>query len=1532
MKQFSALALLTGLLISGTSNAQNSCFSSLSDYSFTGLSNVRCIEKGDFNNDTHQDLVIGINTTGTNNIGLLLGDGDGSFGAVTTFTAGGNPRFIKAYDFNSDGNLDFAVANNFTHNVSIFIGNGAGGFAAAVNYGTGTSSGPNGIAIADIDEDGVMDLMVSVQAGTPGFAFLSGNATGTFDPFVNFPMGSGARTITTGDFNEDGHMDVATGNSGSANVSVRLGTGTVALFGSVTNFAVGSSPFNIGCTDINADLHKDLVVSNSVSNTISVLIGNGLGSFAVTDNYTTGSGPNQLMIEDFNEDSELDVAVVNNGENTVSLFTGTGVNAAGSRLNTQVKFPVIGTPQAMVSGDYNEDGHMDLAVPTQVGARIIIMLGDGAGDFNTGSNISTQTGPLGIAMADFNSDSKSDLVVANDMSGTISYLEGNGDGTYAVGVTYMVGLNPSGMKSADVNNDGFMDVIVTNAGSGTVSILLGDGLGGFAAAVDYPVGTTPVGVVCKDFNNDTNLDLAVVNSGSNNFSVLLGLGGGVFGVATNFIVGTSPREIIADYFNADANLDIAVVNNTTTNFTVIFGDGTGSFSGALTASTGGVTTSPLSLASSDMDGDGDKDIVIVNNGTSVVRVLKNSGTGTFTAFGNYATDASPQSIVIADFNNDGFSDVATANRVAAGATGTVSVLMGNGTGALGTKTDFIASNYTSRIIAGYIDGGTLIDLAVTNYDANNVSILLNTTAVITATGATSFCAGGSVMLSSTPGTTYLWSPGSATTSSITATTSGNYHVTTSNLSGLCSSQSNDIVVTVNPAPSILSITGSTTVCSSASTALTANASTGTADLDWYDMPSAGTMLSSTASYTTPVLGSTTTYYIEAVEPGTGCIMSPRYPVTVTVGDFASPVITGIPSNITLNAGAACTAVATWTAPNATDECGLLSFTSSHTSGSTFAFGTTTVTYTATDNASHVTTASFTVTVNDVTNPVISGMPSNITTNVTAGSCAKVVTWTTPTASDNCGIASLTPSVVSGSSFPVGTTTVTYTATDIHGLITTASFTVTVTDNILPTISGMPSNQTLSASAGTCGAVATWTTPTASDNCGIASLTGTSTSGSTFPVGVTTVTYTATDVNGNISTANFTITVNDTQLPTISGTPSNITTNATTGLCAATVTWTTPTASDNCSIASLTPSSASGSSFPVGTTTVTYTATDVNGNIQTSSFTVTVVDAQNPTFPTFPSNITTPATAGSCDAVITWTTPTTADNCSVLSVTSTHTSGSTFSVGTPTTVTYTVTDINGNVTNQSFTVTVLDTEAPAIVGCPSTQTVCENDTVTYVDPTATDNCSGVTITQLAGLPSGSVFPIGTTLCTFRATDASGNITNCNFNIIVNANPSATLTLPSVQICDDDLPITITGGSPAGGVYTGTGVTGSTFDPIAADNGTHTITYTFTNGSGCSDEATDTYVVDDCTGFTDFAASDLVRVYPNPTQGIFTVELNGTSVTSKTIAITNQLGEKIYTGNLSGTMNSIDLSTLANGVYLVRIEGVDFHSTTRLVIQK
>ena len=172
-------------------------------------------------------------------------------------------------------------------------------------------------------------------------------------------------------------------------------------------------------------------------------------------------------------------------------------------------------------------------------------------------------------------------------------------------------------------------------------------------------------------------------------------------------------------------------------------------------------------------------------------------------------------------------------------------------------------------------------------------------------------------------------------------------------------------------------------------------------------------------------------------------------------------------------------------------------TSSHSPGDTFLVGTTTVTYTATDIYNNVSTSSFDVTVTDDEVPAIAGTPADFSQTNHAGDCSAVVSWTEPTSTDNCGVATFTSSHGPGDTFTVGSTLVTYTSTDIHGNVNTSSFTVTVTDDEDPAIAGTPANITQTADAGQCGAVVTYTAPTSTDNCGVTSFTSTHDSGDTL---------------------------------------------------------------------------------------------------------------------------------------------------------------------------------------------------------------------------------------------------------------------------------------------------------------------------------------------------------------------------------------------------------------------------------------------------
>src|SRR5690554_5534223 len=343
-------------------------------------------------------------------------------------------------------------------------------------------------------------------------------------------------------------------------------------------------------------------------------------------------------------------------------------------------------------------------------------------------------------------------------------------------------------------------------------------------------------------------------------------------------------------------------------------------------------------------------------------------------------------------------------------------------------------------------------------------------------------------------------------------------------------------------------------------------------------------------------------YTITVNYGEGCVVQDT--LHVRPFDITPPVITGCPTDITQsNDSGICGAEVTWIEPIATDECMLDSLVSNFSPGDIFPIGTTTVTYTAYDANLNTATCSFEVTVNDTEAPVIVDCPTDITQSNDAGSCDAVVTWTAPTFTDNCTGTTLTSTHNSGDTFPIGTTTVTYTATDAAGNVQTCSFDVVITDNEAPVFTACPSDIAQDVDAGSCDAVVTWTAPTFTDNCTGTTLTSTHNSGDTFPIGTTTVTYTATDGEGNTATCSFEVTVNDTEAPVFVDFPSD-----TIVVCyGEVVDLSGIVVEDNCSGVTLTSTHEPGDVFPIGTTTVTYTATDASGNQTDTSLVVVVND-------------------------------------------------------------------------------------------------------------------------------------------------------------------------------------------------------------------------------------------------------------------------------------------------------------------------------------
>jgi gliding motility-associated-like protein len=639
-------------------------------------------------------------------------------------------------------------------------------------------------------------------------------------------------------------------------------------------------------------------------------------------------------------------------------------------------------------------------------------------------------------------------------------------------------------------------------------------------------------------------------------------------------------------------------------------------------------------------------------------------------------------------------------------------------------------------------------------------------------------------------------------------------------------------------------------------------------------------------------------------------------------DLVKPVITGCPSDQISNiAGPGCTQAVTWIPPTASDNCAVVSFVASHTPGTVFPKGTTTVTYTATDPAGNSSICSFNITVVDNVAPAMMNCPSDIMAMANA-SCQAIVSWSAPTFTDNCTGGTMTSTRAPGTTFNLGTTAVTYTATDAAGNTSTCTFNVIVQDAIKPVISGCLSDITVSANA-SCQAVVSWTPPTFTDNCSGGTITSTRAPGSTFNLGTTAVTYTATDAAGNTSTCTFNVIVQDAIKPLITGCLSDITVNANAS-CQAVVNWTPPTFTDNCS-GTMTSTRAPGSTFNLGTTAVTYTASDAAGNTSTCIFNVIVQDAIKPVISGCPSDITVSANA-SCQAVVNWTPPTFSDNCSGGTMNSTRTPGTTFNLG-ATAVTYTASDAAGNTSTCTFNVIVQDAGKPVISGCPSDITVsagasCQT-VVNWTAPTFNDNCSGVTITSTRA--PGSTFNVGTTIVTYTATDAVGNTSSCTFNVMVQD-----VVKPVISGCPSDITVSANASCQAvvtwtpptftdnciGGTMGSTHSAGSTFEA-----GTTSVTYTATDASGntvsCSFNVT--VVPSDNLDFTNCPDDIFIEIFKGESTAVnWTPPFIDTGCYSVDVTSTHSPGHIFNVGQTNVTYTATTPSGIRTCAFDVTVE--------------
>ncbi|MEJ7849441.1 MAG: FG-GAP-like repeat-containing protein [Pyrinomonadaceae bacterium] len=636
------------------------------------------------------------------------------FNIAPSFEIGINTADSTSADFNNDGNIDIASSNFERRSVSVVYGDGGGGFTPAQFFPTVADA--YSIASGDFNSDGSHDLIVGSGLRNE-LAILLNDGTGRFlaptiySPTTPFPNSGEYYDLQAGDFNGDGKTDIAAIRlQSNRQLNIFLGSG-------LGNFSVGASLNLTGSEavmkvgNLNSDTISDIIVSGGDSFTqrnISFVFGAANSVFALTYGFSVLEKARAFTISDINNDSHKDFTVAFEDTTTPTqpylkpwLGNGSGVFTAGTAINTEYFL----SPTDITSADFDGDGNQDLAAPLS-GYMVIVLYGQGNGNFNSPNYWAIQTGANAILNNDVNHDNRPDLISIQQLyisSNSLSVLTNLPDRKFSAPRSILYGLsqldaadfnndgrmdftssrksdfvtissvnvNLSGpdamgpdigvptrkalnaMTVGDFNGDGFQDAVTAHSNNERVlAVYFGNGTGNLAAGVTTSLNVPFQNVISGNFNLDGKDDVFVVNENGQGYSMLSN-GNGTFTVAANFPVmlqGNNVKFLKGD-FNEDGKVDLVISNGTVN---LWLGDGTGQFARST------VSFPTLNdVVTGDFDGDGHLDLAGFDLNW-VLRGIPGIGNGQFGVpyTSTLQTGGDRRSLVAGDFNNDGLDDLA----------------------------------------------------------------------------------------------------------------------------------------------------------------------------------------------------------------------------------------------------------------------------------------------------------------------------------------------------------------------------------------------------------------------------------------------------------------------------------------------------------------------------------------------------------------------------------------------------------------------------------------------------------------------------------------------------------------------------------------------------------------------------------------------------------------------------------------------------------------------------------------------------------
>ena len=722
---------------------------------FAAGNNPLSVAVGDFNGDGYPDLVFA--DTGSSSVTVLYGSGSGTFPSsnVIALAAGAQPDSIAVSNFNGDGRTDLAVANNGNNNISILLGVDS---PTQLQVTQQPSSGTAGSLVGSLVLQ-VEDAAGNLMTGSAATVTVSSSPTGVSGTLTVNAVG-GIATFSTLAFNAANSYTLTASAPGlasatTATIQINFATQTIT-FGPLANQTLGVPPFPVSAT-ASSGLAVGFASTTpgicTVSGSTVTLLEAGVCTIQATQagnaTYAAATPVNQsfqvtLPATSTALSASPNPAVLGSpvtlkatinpspATGTVTFYDGVsilGIAPVSSGLATFSTSLLTSGSRSLTAryvGGGSQPGASSLSPVFTETVKAQVADGFLAAP---GTPFAAGLTPTALVLSDFNGDGIPDLAVALGTGGVAVFL-GNGSGGFAApnGSPFATGNGPQAVVSADFNGDGYPDLAVANSMDNTVTVLLGNGSGGFTAASGSPfaVGTNPSSMAVADFNANGNADLVVANQGDNTVTVLLGNGSGGFTPAPGspFAVGASPQSVAVADFNRDGNADLAVLNNGGNTVTVLLGNGSAGFTAA-GGSPFAAGTLPAAVTVGDFNGDGKPDLAIADGigGSGTVTVLLGNGSGGFSAAGGspFPVGFNPSAIAVGDFNGDGKTDLAVANQ----GNLDVSILLGNGSGGFTvTAASPAVGTQPVSIAVGDFNGDGKTDLAVANQGSNNITILL----------------------------------------------------------------------------------------------------------------------------------------------------------------------------------------------------------------------------------------------------------------------------------------------------------------------------------------------------------------------------------------------------------------------------------------------------------------------------------------------------------------------------------------------------------------------------------------------------------------------------------------------------------------------------------------------------------------------------------------------------------------------------------------------------------------------------------------